>query len=359
MEEKRLKAVLETQATSYDYGATMEFITDQCEKLGGVVEWDKHDNIYVTKGDASIFPCVVSHTDTVHEIYKSYKVMKANGNYFGFDGYTMKQVGCGGDDKVGIWICLEALRKFDNIKVCFFAQEEIGCIGSSKADHEFFDDVGYVFECDRKGNKDFVQESSGVKMFGKKFKKAIRPILDNYNYEITTGGLTDVHEISQIADVACANMSCGYYNPHSDKEYVNIIDAIRTKDLVLDLIEHLGEVRYKHKATHTYQGYSYYGGYTSYGSGWSANGWSKPKPTPPKRFTQKYCPDCMSFYDADEGVCDWCTPVVDTAPEIPYVPKDDPCTCGGTYSTYEDETGKFKSCRDCGDYVDLGNEVPF
>ena len=33
-----------------------------------------NNNIYVTKGDSDIYPCIVSHTDTVHDIHKHYKV---------------------------------------------------------------------------------------------------------------------------------------------------------------------------------------------------------------------------------------------------------------------------------------------
>jgi hypothetical protein len=341
MEQDRLKMVLETQATSYDYDVTMEFITDQCEKLGGVVEWDEHDNIYVTKGNASVYPCVVSHTDTVHEIYKDYKVLQSGGNLFGFDGYTMKQVGVGGDDKVGIWVCLEALREFDNIKVCFFAQEEIGCVGSSKADALFFKDVGYIFECDRKGRGDFVQESSGVKMFGKKFLKAIKPILDDFEYEVTQGGLTDVHELSLLTDLCCANMSCGYYKPHTQWEYVNIKDAMHTKDMVLSLIKKLGEVRYKHKAEDTYP--SYYGGYSTYGGGY---GTALTKSYPKKSAVvegKKYCVSCYSFMGSDT-TCEWCNPAQSV------VSNNDTCLCGGTFIDYNDGFGQYSSCQRCGQH---------
>ena len=29
-------------------------------------------------------------------------------------------------DRVGVYICLEALAKYDNIKIAFFVEEEIG-----------------------------------------------------------------------------------------------------------------------------------------------------------------------------------------------------------------------------------------
>jgi len=356
-----LREVLSTQATSYEYTDTMNFLIDKSIEFGAdEFEVDENDNIYITKGKAKAYPCVVSHTDTVHDIYKEYKVYQVKGNFVAFDSYSMQQVGTGGDDKVGMWVCLEMLRKFDNIKICFFAQEEIGCIGSSKAKAEFFDDVGYAFECDRKGNGDFVQESSGVKMFGDVFKEAIKSTLNTYGYKITTGGLTDVHEISQIANIACANMSCGYYKPHSKQEYVNIEDAINTCKMVGALITKLGEVRYEHEAEDSYSSFGW-GNYSSYG----AYGYSKPKYKPTKKISNKAklfsgCDMCGAI--STDG-CDFCEveTSADLKIEIDGVSENEPvnaaysgmsyaCSCGGTQKSYTDSEGEFLHCATCGMY---------
>ena len=348
-----LKEVLSTQATSYEYQDTMEYLVYKAFDLGADdVEIDKHDNIYITKGKADVYPCVVAHTDTVHDIYKGYKVYEVEGNFVAFDSATMQQVGTGGDDKVGLWVCLEMLRSYDNIKICFFAQEEIGCVGSTMADAKFFDDVGYVFECDRKGNSDFVQTSSGVKMFGKKFKKAITKTLTEYNYKITDGGLTDVHEIAQIANIACANMSCGYYNPHSKQEFVNIDDAVHTCRLVHSLISTLGEVRYKHKAEDTYSGYLGGGwgyNYNSYGVSGVKTISSKPsKKVKVKTTSYGGCDVCGSLTTAG---CDWC--YKDEQPISKS--KSKPCTCGGELTAYSSGSEDYRHCRDCGFYEDTNN----
>jgi len=351
-----LKEVLSTQATSYDYEETLDFITAKCYELGASnVEIDQHDNLYVTKGKADVYPCVVSHTDTVHDIYRGYKVYSVKGNFVAYDSDKMQQVGVGGDDKVGIWICLEALRHFDNIKVCFFAQEEIGCVGSSLADADFFSDVGYAFECDRKGNKDFVQESSGVKMFGGKFKSLISPSLKKFGYSITDGGLTDVHEISQDIGIACANMSCGYYNPHSSKEYVNVKDAVNTLDLIKELITTLGENMHKHVAEHTYGGYNY--GYKSYGTtiygtqGGNSWNWDKTAKISEPKEEKKIVNNSKEFEGCDlcgaistDG-CDFC--VVDTSSNVN---NSEPCSCGGVKREYGAGDSAYKHCYGCGFY---------
>lgn len=352
-----LKEVLSTQATSYDYGDTLDFITAKCYELGASnVEIDQHDNLYVTKGKADVYPCVVSHTDTVHDIYRGYKVYSVKGNFVAFDSDKMEQVGVGGDDKVGIWICLEALRHFDNIKVCFFAQEEIGCVGSSVADKDFFKDVGYAFECDRKGNNDFVQESSGVKMFGDTFKNLISTTLKKYGYSIKSGGLTDVHEIAQDMGIACANMSCGYYNPHSKTEYVNIKDAIHTLGLVVDLIKTLGETMHKHVAEHTYGGYYNYTGYgVSSKNSWT---WGRGSKISSAKEEKKIVNNSKEFGSCDlcgaistDG-CDFC--VVDTSSNVN---NSEPCSCGGVKREYGVGNTTYKHCYGCGYYEDV--KVPF
>lgn len=347
----RLKEVLSTQATSYDYLSTIEWLIDKVTDLGASVEIDDYDNLYVTKGVAEVYPCVVAHTDTVHDIYEGYKVYDVNGNFVAFDSHLMKQVGTGGDDKVGIWVCLEMLKTFDNIKICFFAQEEIGCVGSSQADEHFFKDVGYVFQCDRKGNSDFVQTSSGLEMFGEEFTEHIITTLFEHGYGITDGGLTDVHEISQIANVACANMSCGYYEPHTAREYVNIDDAINTMEMVRALITTLGEVRHEYKSKSTYSNWGY-GDYNHYGSYGTVVKQSNNfyKPTKKIKVTSKDFDSCALCGEISTNGCEHCSqqePVQDTFSEV-----EKSCSCGDYLRKYGSGSRRYYHCFSCGYYED-------
>lgn len=347
-----LREVLSTQATSYEYQETAEYLVYKAFDLGADdVDIDEHDNIYITKGKADVYPCVVAHTDTVHDLYDDYKIHRINAKgkdvFLAYDHNTMQQVGTGGDDKVGLWVCLEMLKTFDNIKIALFSQEEIGCVGSSQARKSFFDDVGYVFECDRKGNSDFVQESSGVKMFGDEFKKLIKPTLKSYGYSITDGGLTDVHEISQIANVCCANMSCGYYKPHTKQEYVVIDDAINTRNLVEALIRSLGETKHEHKAENTY---GYYGGWGSYaytGFGRSSYRSKQPKKKYISLDSSGGCDVCGAL--TTDG-CDFC--YKDYQP-ISGTKEVDICSCGGELKEYGHGHDRYKHCRECGFYSEV------
>jgi tripeptide aminopeptidase len=207
----------------------------------------KNSNIYITKGKAEAYPCIVAHTDTVHDIHKFYKVFEDDNCLFAFNSESGKQVGVGGDDKVGIWLALEMLIMKDNIKCAFFHSEEIGCIGSSDADMDWFKDVGYCLQGDRRGSNDFVNNISG-KLFSKAFSKNVAPILKEYGYKETSGSITDVGQLADNGIGVCvANMSCGYYEPHSDEEIVEFLDSNNCLNMMDMLVKSLGCNRYEYQ----------------------------------------------------------------------------------------------------------------
>tara|TARA_Y100001973_G_C5125666_1_gene295041 strand:+ start:457 stop:780 length:324 start_codon:yes stop_codon:yes gene_type:complete len=94
---------LSIQTTSGNEYAMISYIKDFC--CANVPEAKieiKENNIYITKGESDIYPCIVSHTDTVHDIHKEFKVFDDDGCIFAFDKSKGEQVGVGGDDKVGV-----------------------------------------------------------------------------------------------------------------------------------------------------------------------------------------------------------------------------------------------------------------
>jgi tripeptide aminopeptidase len=242
----------------------------------------KDNNIYVTKGTTyskGAYPCVVAHTDTVHKIHKDFKVYENKDIIFAFSNDECGQVGVGGDDKVGVWIALEMLISCDTIKCAFFHSEEVGCVGSSQADMEWFSDVGYVFQSDRRGHGDFVNSIGGKELFDKKFSKKISKVIKHHGYKETSGAMTDVEQlVDNGLDVCVANMSSGYYNPHTDSEVVDFYAAENCLLMIERLIEELGCEKYTNSEFgktswsnqwNSYNGYGGYGGHyhwNDYGS---------------------------------------------------------------------------------------------
>ena len=242
---KRLMEVLTVQSVSYNQGRMEKYVKKRINQMGLVYETDKYGNIYCTKGDAELYPTMVSHMDTVHKINPNYEIHRSGNNIFAIDRSTMERLGVGGDDKVGVYITLELLEYFDNFKAVFFKDEEVGCVGSSKADFTFFNDSSIVLQCDRKGFSDFVMSISGIKMYDADFENDVAHILKRNKRMQVYGGMTDVMEIAENNPVACANMSCGYYDPHSDNEYVKISEVEQTKDMCIDIFEATMHQRYE------------------------------------------------------------------------------------------------------------------
>jgi hypothetical protein len=171
---------------------------------------------------------------------------------------------------------------FDNIKVAFFRDEEVGCHGSYEADETFFNDCMYVLQCDRRGNSDFIVNGAGVELSSQEFRDAVAPLLFGYGYSEAYGSITDVVALTEIGiGVSVANISCGYYNPHMPNEYVDVADVENCLNLVVAIISTLTDVY-----PHVLPG---------------------PKHDPYKWWDQNYCRDCWAApAHTDEGLCKTC-----------------------------------------------------
>jgi len=259
-----LCTLVSIQSCSYETGRMMKHIGNVVQSIQGcTTSTDSYGNLYVTKGDGP-YKAMVCHTDTVHDIVKA-KVLpvKVKGNIIAINSKTMKQIGTGGDDKCGIAITLQLLKTQSSMKAVFFLDEEVGCLGSSKLKKKFFNDCLYVLQCDRRGADDFVNRISGTKLYEENFQDAIKYILQKYNRVEVNGGMTDVLEIAYKTDLPVANMSCGYYNPHTDTEYININDFVETYKLCSDIFKYIN-TKYVVKTKRESYNYHMYGRYNDY-----------------------------------------------------------------------------------------------
>ena len=101
----------------------------------------------------------------------------------------------------------------------------------------WFDDVGYVLECDRKGGDDFVVQAKDIPLCSFDFIPV--ELLRKYNYWPIKGGSTDVAALKRRGfEKPCCNISCGYYNAHTSEEYTNIDELKNCLDFVSDIIEY-------------------------------------------------------------------------------------------------------------------------
>lgn len=156
----------------------------------------------------------------------------------------------GADDKNGVFICLECLKKYDSIKVAFFREEETGCRGSSEAVMSFFDDVRFVIQPDRKGNSDLITSIGYSDLCSDQFIEAIKP--EKWGYREENGLMTDILTLKENGlGVSCINVSCGYYNAHSDEEITIKKDLLKCLMFIEHIIEDCTGV-YPHVLTDSY-----------------------------------------------------------------------------------------------------------
>jgi hypothetical protein len=204
---------------------------------------DKKGNLLVERGNGDR-PCIVAHMDEVHNIpnrtvLSDDKIIIAHNNG--------KQCGIGGDDKNGIAIALIALRSVVNLKACFFVEEETGGGGSDNVSLKWFKNVLYLLQFDRRGNSDLITSISFDQIASDNFISDLLPIVSKYGYSETSGLFTDVYNLfSRGVKLSAVNISCGYYNAHSDGEYTNIADVKNALALCLDVLMNLTQ-RYTHK----------------------------------------------------------------------------------------------------------------
>lgn len=247
IDKELLIKTLEVQSHYKDESRMVAYIEEFCKTNKLKYEKDEIGNIYITKGKAKLYPCVVAHQDTIHKIHKEFKVFEHDDQLFAYSSSNMSQVGIGADDKCGIFIGLQALLDCQNIKVVFFTQEEIGCIGSKKANMEFFKDCTVVLQADRKGNANYITNAAGVELCSKEFIKHLEPIADKYQYKAyDKGGVTDVMALKEKGlDICALNCEC-YWNPHSDQEIVVVGDMIYCYNFFRAIIDKCSDKRWLH-----------------------------------------------------------------------------------------------------------------
>lgn len=214
----------------------IRWVKDNCRNT--MVAKDGKGNLYITKGKATTYPCLCAHLDQVQKVHAlDFEVCRSGDILFGYSKTFKSYQGLGADDKNGLWVCLKCLEKYDAIKVVFFVDEERGCVGSQKAVMSFFDDCRYVLQIDRKNGGDFISNIGGwTPLCSKEFIEAVQP--EKFGYKEESGLMTDVECLKENGlKVSAANISCGYYNPHTDTEFTLWSELQNCKAFVEHIIE--------------------------------------------------------------------------------------------------------------------------
>ena len=254
-----LKEVLSVPTKTYQEQRMVEFLVNWLTKNKIDHYVDDKMNVYATKQETSelpedfYFPCVISHTDTVHNIdtinIKEMMLPNAQGQMKpSLKAYNDSNfpTGIGGDDKCGVFACLTLLKELPNLKAAFFVSEETGCHGSRAADPEFFTNVGYGIQFDAPENWMITEKCFGQILFDRdsefftKVDEVLTEGMINEDMEYMVHPYTDVYALRSKFDFSCVNFSIGYYDYHTKNEYVVIEDVFNGIEMGRKMIQSLG-----------------------------------------------------------------------------------------------------------------------
>jgi len=226
-----------------------------------------HEKVYVGDGyvyaQGSFPVLLVAHLDTVHDKLPSVILYDAHK-----DRYSSPN-GIGGDDRCGVYMIFEVIKKF-NCSVLFCEDEETGGIGAKKfikTDLAKELEFNYAIEFDRKGNKDAVFYDCDNEEFEEFITKEF--------YDTAFGSFSDISTLAPFLKCAAVNLSCGYYNAHTKGEYVVLKEMNASIEAACKILERTTEKdKFEYieaKYTRWYNN-GYYSGFNSYG-GYGYNGY--------------------------------------------------------------------------------------
>lgn len=254
-----LKKLYSIHSPSGKEGKMIDFLIKYIKSLPGDIKLgkDSYGNLYAVKGETNSYPTFCAHLDQVQAPYsRDYKVIETRDMFMGYSPKKHELQGLGADDKNGIFLCLEALRVYDTMKVAFFKEEETGCRGSSNAEMSFFDNSKWVIQADRRGSSDMITSIGCNDLCSEKFIEDINP--ERWGYKEESGMMTDVEALKNRGlAVSAINLSCGYYNAHTPEESCCKRDLIKCWNLCKHIIEDLTDI-YPHIPTYQSSGYDYY-----------------------------------------------------------------------------------------------------
>ena len=203
---------------------------------------------------------LTAHMDTVHnnlirDFYEDIQTDK-NGNV---THKIASPQGIGGDDRCGIYIIMEILKRGYLPDVLFCEDEEIGCIGAGKfCKTDWIDEVGktdkFIVELDRAHKDDLVFYSNANQDW-------INWVIKETGWKKNWGSCSDICTLSPMSGISSVNLSCGYYEAHTLDEYVIVEEMLET----INIVEHLLIESENVEAFEYESGYSRYSSYGYYG----------------------------------------------------------------------------------------------
>ena len=199
------------------------------------IQVDDMYNIFVKNTEHKNNILVVAHLD---------RVLENEPRLFRYEEFPDRLYGAyGWDDRAGIIAALELFHKYD-IDLLFTTGEEDGCVGAKRVQKSSIKQYDLIFELDRHGNSDFVNDCAMGLLCNDDFTKAITYHIGSKGMVLkpTRGVYTDIGALRSINNHAqMFYMSCGYYSEHTTNEYLVLGELQRSITIAGYIIEYVNE----------------------------------------------------------------------------------------------------------------------
>jgi len=186
---------------------------------------DKYYKIYIPIKLEKPVPMLCVHTDTVFaHIPEAFSMKK------GRLSCKNKGIGLGADDRNGCYLLHQImLQKPADFIFAVFDLEELGCLGSRSFNMLAIQDmVSVLIGLDRKGSNEFA-------LYNYESEELLK-LLDTFpNYHCDFGSITDCAILAEESNICCFNLSVGFYNQHTSKEFTVVRDLLRAEKFLLNL----------------------------------------------------------------------------------------------------------------------------
>jgi hypothetical protein len=213
--KKRMYRVLKTN----QYELLYRYLPSVMDSIGRKDYEISNDCLFV-HGNIPVMLCC--HLDTVGNVHVK-NIVSENGTLRNAENQLL-----GADDRCGVYGLIElsiALGK-KGIKpyLAFFTDEEIGLIGADnfikKNPYNLYD-IKFCIELDRRGKDDCV-------FYEADYCEEFIQYVESKGFKYNSGSCSDISCIIDSWKIPCVNLSIGYYNEHTPREYLVIDEMMST-----------------------------------------------------------------------------------------------------------------------------------
>lgn len=190
----------------------------------------KEGSYILVQGEAPVM--LVAHLDTVHKEPVKTVCFSSDRNIL------MSPEGIGGDDRCGVYALCSVYEAAEYKPwLLFTCDEEVGCIGADDFAGDYFKklipfDLSFlkmVIEVDRKGKDDAVYYECDNREF--------EDYITSKGFVTAHGSVSDISYVAPALGVAAVNLSSGYYNAHTQHEYVNLAEIHTTIAKIQEIVD--------------------------------------------------------------------------------------------------------------------------